>query len=91
MNSISAGEIKRRGISAVDAALRDGPVRIIKNNRPRYVVMTEEGHAALTRTAVPTGADTLRSLLGDPAWRQGAGRDRAQLDRSIAEQRDSWD
>jgi len=41
MVSISAQEIKRRGISAVDEALRNGPVHIIKNNRPRYVMLTE--------------------------------------------------
>lgn len=30
MNSIPAQEIKRRGISAVDEALRQGPVHIIR-------------------------------------------------------------
>ena len=39
MNMIAAQEIKRRGIAAVDALLDDGPVHIIKNNQPRYVVM----------------------------------------------------
>jgi hypothetical protein len=34
MNSIPAQEIRRRGISAVDEALRQGPVHIIKNIRP---------------------------------------------------------
>jgi len=41
MNLIAAQEIKRRGIAAVDALLERGPVRIIRNNRPRYVVMSE--------------------------------------------------
>jgi PHD/YefM family antitoxin component YafN of YafNO toxin-antitoxin module len=41
MNMIAAQEIKRRGVSAIDALLVHGPVRIIKNNRPRYVVMRE--------------------------------------------------
>ena len=41
MNAIAAQEIKRKGISAVDEALKEGPVHVIKNNRPRYVVMTE--------------------------------------------------
>ena len=39
MNTIAAQEIKRRGITAVDALLDQGPVHIIKNNQPRYVVM----------------------------------------------------
>ena len=42
MNTITAQEIKRRGISAVDDALRKGPVHIIKNNKPSYVVLAEE-------------------------------------------------
>jgi prevent-host-death family protein len=40
MNMISAQEIKRRGMAAVDALLDQGPVRIVKNNQPRYVVMS---------------------------------------------------
>ena len=41
MNMIPAQEIKRRGMAAVDHLLDQGPVRIVKNNRPRYVVMSE--------------------------------------------------
>ncbi|WP_439645679.1 hypothetical protein [Candidatus Thiosymbion oneisti] len=47
MNSIPAQEIKRRGISAVDETLCDGPVHIIKNKRPSYVVFTEAAFAEL--------------------------------------------
>ena len=42
MRSIAAQDIKRRGISAVDEALKDGPVHVIKNNSPQYVVVSEE-------------------------------------------------
>ena len=41
MNMIAAQEIKRRGMAAVDDLLDKGPVRIVKNNRSRYVVMSE--------------------------------------------------
>jgi PHD/YefM family antitoxin component YafN of YafNO toxin-antitoxin module len=41
MNMIAAQEIKRRGMAAVDTLLHQGPVRIVKNNRPRYVIMRE--------------------------------------------------
>lgn len=47
MNNIPAQEIKRRGISAVDAALLHGPVHVIKNNRPQYVVLSEERYEEL--------------------------------------------
>jgi PHD/YefM family antitoxin component YafN of YafNO toxin-antitoxin module len=41
LNMIAAQEIKRRGMTAVDRLLDSGPVRVVKNNRPRYVVMSE--------------------------------------------------
>ena len=41
MNLIAAQEIKRRGIAAVDDLLAQGPVHILKNSHPRYVVMGE--------------------------------------------------
>jgi PHD/YefM family antitoxin component YafN of YafNO toxin-antitoxin module len=47
MRSIAAQEIKRRGITAVDEALKEGPVHIIKNNRPEYVVVSEERYQEL--------------------------------------------
>ena len=47
MNTIPAQEIKRRGISAVDDVLKNGPVHVIKNNQPRYVVISEEDYAEL--------------------------------------------
>jgi len=41
MQTIPAQEIKRRGLSALDKSLKDGPVHVIKNNKPQYVVLTE--------------------------------------------------
>ncbi len=39
MLTIPAQEIKRRGISVVDDGLSHGPVYIVKNNKPKYVVL----------------------------------------------------
>ena len=39
MVAMPAQEIKRRGIGALDADLSSGPVYVIRNNMPRYVVM----------------------------------------------------
>jgi len=44
---IPAAEIKRRGISSLDELLDDGPVYVIKNGRPRYVVLSEESYREL--------------------------------------------
>ena len=47
MNTLAAQEIKRRGMGAVDKMIVDGPVYVIKNNRPRYVVLREEDYSGL--------------------------------------------
>lgn len=67
MNSIPAQEIKRRGISAVDEALRNGPVHIIKNNRPAYVVLTEDAFAELQQAREEAATERLRASLADLA------------------------
>ena len=51
MNTIPAQEIKRRGISAVDELLENGPVHVISQNRPRYVVMDEDRYEAMREAA----------------------------------------
>jgi PHD/YefM family antitoxin component YafN of YafNO toxin-antitoxin module len=47
MSTMPVQEIKRRGISAVDKALADGPVHLIKSNRAEYVVMSEMDYQQL--------------------------------------------
>ena len=42
MNTIAAQDIKRRGMKAVDEIIEEGPVHVIKNNRPQYVILSEE-------------------------------------------------
>ena len=42
MRTVAAHEIKRRGIGAFDELLGEGPLYIIKNDRPQYVLMTAE-------------------------------------------------
>ena len=65
MNTIPAQEIKRRGISAVDDALRQGPVHIIKNNRPQYVVLSVERFEELLAIQQETERENLRASLQD--------------------------
>jgi len=65
VNSIPAQDIERRGISAVDAALCDGPVHVIKNNRPSYVVLTETAYAELLESQRDAATERLRESLAD--------------------------
>ncbi len=64
-NSIQAQEIKRSGISAVDEALRDGPVHVIKNNRPSYVVLSEAAYAELLESSKDAASARLQASLDD--------------------------
>ena len=81
MKTIPAQEVKRRGISALDELLKDGPVHIIKNNQPRYVVMTEDDYARLKQRP------SLWALLDRPA--QGK-RSKKEIDRQLRAERDVW-
>ncbi len=47
MITLPAQEIKRRGIGAVDGSLKQGPVHVIRNNQPRYVVMSADDYAVM--------------------------------------------
>jgi len=47
MDMIPVQEVKRRGMAAVDEALADGPVHLVKSNRPAYVVMSERDYHEL--------------------------------------------
>ena len=47
INTIPAQEIKRRGIGAVDELLAKGDVHVIRDNRPQYVVLSQERYEQL--------------------------------------------
>jgi PHD/YefM family antitoxin component YafN of YafNO toxin-antitoxin module len=85
-NTITANEIKRRGISAVDEALQRGPVHVIQRNRPRYVILSEDEYQRLSRSA-QARADLWRSVLDSP---ESGGRSKRDIDQQLAEERGSW-
>lgn len=47
MNTIPAQEIKRRGVAAIDDAIEHGDVHVIRNNRPQYVIVSQERYEEL--------------------------------------------
>ncbi len=49
MKTVSAQEIKKKGITAVDKALKEGPVCITRDNKPCYVVLSEKQYSKLVR------------------------------------------
>lgn len=91
MNTIPATEVKRRGVAALEAALKKGPVHVIKNNRPTLVVLTEEQYAELSAASAqmpPRARMSVREYLLDRPH-EGT-RTKKEIDAQIRAERDSW-
>lgn len=67
MNTLPAQEIKRRGISAVDELLEAGPVHVISNNRPKYVVLSEDRYRDLLDSEDEAQVARVRESLAEYA------------------------
>jgi PHD/YefM family antitoxin component YafN of YafNO toxin-antitoxin module len=65
MRTIPAREIKRRGIGAVDALLCEGPVHVIKNDRPSYVILTEGQYEELVESMEEATLARVKASLED--------------------------
>jgi hypothetical protein len=65
IQTIAAREIKRRGIGAVDQALKEGPVHIIRNDRPTYVVLDEAQYAELLAAQQEAYVAGVKEALAD--------------------------
>jgi PHD/YefM family antitoxin component YafN of YafNO toxin-antitoxin module len=65
MNTISAQELKRRGIAAVDDAIDRGDIHVIRNNRPQYVVLSEARYQELVAEAHEAYLARVRTALED--------------------------
>ena len=65
MNTIPAQEIKRRGIAAVDDLIAKGPVHIIRNNKPQYVVLSEDRYQELLEAQDEAYEARVRASLED--------------------------
>jgi len=90
VNTLTAAEIKRRGMAAIEERLRLGPVHLVKRNKPAAVVLTEDQYALLTRNragGAVAGLSAIQWLLRQPS----VGRKpRARIDRELRAERASW-
>ncbi|EAR23482.1 type II toxin-antitoxin system Phd/YefM family antitoxin [Nitrococcus mobilis] len=86
-NVISAQELKRRGIGAIDAALRDGPVHVIRRNRPCYVILSEEDYQRLVDRR--RASERLWERLLTPASTDG--RSAREINAELEAERGAWD
>jgi PHD/YefM family antitoxin component YafN of YafNO toxin-antitoxin module len=67
LRTIPAQEIKRRGISAVDELIKDGPAFVVKNNCVAYVVMSAEHYEELLEDQREAEGARIRAGLDDVA------------------------
>lgn len=70
IQTIPAQEIKRRGIGVLNESLVDGPVWVVSNNKPKYVVLLAEDFQRLRHEAFVKGV-----LESESEYRAGLGRE----------------
>jgi hypothetical protein len=83
VNTLTAAELKRRGMVAIEEGLRHGPLHIVKRNKPAAVVLTEDEYQRLAFGAPANpagGTSALQWLLSSaPTGR----RSKAQIDADL--------
>jgi prevent-host-death family protein len=89
MNSLTAAELKRRGMAAIEEGLRRGPVHLVKRNRPSAVVLSTEDYARLSNRKGPkqAGMTAAQWLLKQ---RSGGTKTKKQIDNALRTERDGW-
>lgn len=90
MNSLTAAELKRRGMAAIEEGLRRGPIHLVKRNRPSAVVVSPEDYARLTnlKGAKHAGMTAAQWLLKQPIT---GTKTKKQLDNALRAQRGDWE
>ncbi|UCG98045.1 MAG: hypothetical protein JSW31_02645 [Burkholderiales bacterium] len=90
MNTLTAAELKRRGMAAIEERLRRGPVHLVKRNKAAAVVLTEKQYAELSMGkggVVQPGMTAIQWLLSQPVK---GSKSRRLLDRQLRAERESW-
>ena len=78
MITIPAQDVKRRGIGAVDELLAREPVHVIKNNRPKYVILFEEDYQMMMEDLALARIDASERDLSAGRVRKGSVADLMQ-------------
>jgi PHD/YefM family antitoxin component YafN of YafNO toxin-antitoxin module len=86
-NILTAAELKRRGMAAIEDRLTNGPVHIVKRNKPAAVVISEAEYRRLAgqqSDSVP-GMSAVQWLLSRPA---AGKRSKEDIDSALSAERD---
>ena len=65
MEAVPASEVKRRGLGVLDERLKHGPVHVIKNDRLRYVILSEDHYQELLESQAAAERERIREALAD--------------------------
>ena len=88
LNTLTAADLKRRGMAAIEDGLSRGPLHLVKRNKPAAVVLTEAEYQRLS-SAEPamqqTGLTAVQWLLASTPT---ATRSKRQIDADIKAGRD---
>lgn len=90
MNTLPAKELKRRGVAVIEELLADGPVEIIKNNRPACVVLSIEQYREMMEQhpgSAPRHRPKVSELFSLPPRGR---RSREEIDAELHAERESW-
>ena len=87
-NILTAAELKRRGLAAIEEGLRRGPVHLVKRNKPAAVVLSEDEYHRLIGDQPSTlpGMTAVQWLLSQPV---AGTRSKADIDKALADER-AW-
>ena len=87
MKTLPAQELKRRGLAAVEDLLPEGPVEIIKRNRPACVVVSVKHYYDLLVRREAATRPSVSELFALPARGR---RTRKELDSALQNERAGW-
>lgn len=89
-NSLTAAELKRRGMAAIEEGLQHGPLLLMKRNRATAVVLSQAEYQRLLRLGAASAANAPSIALD---WLLAAGttgdRDKTDIDANLAHER-AW-
>ena len=88
MNTLSAVELTRRGVVAIEEKLALGPVHILKHNRPAAVIICESEYQNLIQKKISSQNPNAASWIID--YKAVGTRSKCDIDRQIREERSSW-
>ena len=87
-NTLTVAMLKRRGMAAIEEGLRNGPIHIVKRNKPAAVVLSEDEYLRLTGSQsnrLP-GQTAMQWLLAQPSANL---RSKQDIDEALEQER-NW-